>query len=774
VNRRRAVALALAAGLLAGCAEGWERTGRLTLAERGRAPDYTIVLPDGPSPSQAFAAAELRKYVARMTGVSLPIATNVTPDRAVFLGNGSDDLGSDGFRLRSTPPHFRIEGGRVHGTLFGVYDFLERYCGCGWFSPTTSDIPVRDRLSVSATLDDVQKPAFRLRDTNWTDQLADWTYTATLKLNGFRTAYPEALGGQDHRKDTTTGGATFDSLCPPSKYFRDHPDWFALIDGKRCEHGQRCLTNRGFLDFLVRQTKDRIRRNYPRCKYYSINPNDFRRNCQCADCRAMDDRGGSPSASLVHMANTVAEAVAADHPDVTIITFAYSYTLKPPTGLKVHPNVMICYCTDNCDFSKPIVESRWRGCRDFIRDFRGWGALTDRIYIWDYSANFRYLFQPFECCHVLPENFRLFREHGAVGVFEEGDHYGYRCVDEALKTWLIGHLLWDPDQPLDPLLDRFFRGYYGAAASTGRGYYDALVELERKRDETKEPLVMMGTLLQDGYQPRAFFDEWSEKWTAALELVKDDPVRRENVYWARQNVDTVRIVRAPCAVRYSLAACDPDRERRERAELRQVARRILADYARLDARGATKPYGFNMQVRERVRAVANLDPSAADVGTGRFAVPADDLRVSANMATTRVKDPLARDGKAIRIGAEARDGTHHCLSFREESFLRDTGVKIGIRVHARVECTGETKGTAFSVGTCDRRTFSKRDIGCWELPIRQVTGDGYAWYEVGGTWCPAGDEVLWVGNGRRVGERNPCIKAVYVDQIELFRKDGCP
>ena len=51
-----------------------------------------------------------------------------------------------------------------------------------------------------------------------------------------------------------------------------------------------------------------------------------------------------------------------------------------------------------------------------------------------------------------------------------------------------------------------------------------------------------------------------------------------------------------------------------------------------------------------------------------------------------------------------------------------------------------------------------------------VADDGYAWYDVEGTWCPAGNEVLWISNGRRVDGVNPCIRAVYVDQIELYLK----
>ncbi|MBR4653024.1 MAG: DUF4838 domain-containing protein [Kiritimatiellae bacterium] len=760
------------AGLLLGSVGVRADAAVLTLAERGCEPGYAIILPESPSPSQTFAARELQRYMREITGVTLPIATNATPARGIFLGNGASELGNDGFRLVSQPPHFHIEGGRVHGTLFGVYDFLERYCGCEWLAPNQEVVPARDRIEVSATLDDVQKPAFVLRDLNWTDHLRNVGFSAKLKLNGFRIEYPEELGGRDHVKDTTTGGATFDSLCPPNRYFKEHPEWFALLNVggmRRDRRAQRCLTNRGFLDFLVAQMKERIRRNYPRCKYYSIYPNDFRRNCRCADCKTLDEREGSPSASLVHMANYVAERVCMEHPDITILTFAYAYTLKPPKTMKVHPNVMICYCTDACDFSKPIRESRWKGCREFVENFRKWRKIADRIYIWDYSANFKYLFQPFECCHVMPGNFRYFREMGALGVFEEGNHYGVKCVDEALKTWIIGHLLWNPDQPLEPLLDRFFRGYYGAAADVARGYYDGLVELERKRDETREPLVMMGTKLDDPYQPIGFFDEWSAKWTAALDLVKDDPGRRENVYWARHNVDIVRLARSPLGVKYSLAGGGD--AVREAAALRPVAKRTLDDFARVKGLLGGLHGSVDM-VRRRVGRIAALDPAALDKTGDRIVIPVTDMEVGYNAtATARVDDPLAAGGKAVRMDAAAIGEMHHCLALREESFAKDPGAKIGVRVHARVERTGVATGSVFSVGTCDTVAWRKRDIRDFHVGPDKVKGDGYAWYDVDGVWRPAGNEVLWIGNGRRVKGVNPCIRAVYFDQLELRRKE---
>ena len=35
----------------------------------------------------------------------------------------------------------------------------------------------------------------------------------------------------------------FFQIVPPDAYFKDHPEWFALINGKRCRIGQLCLSN---------------------------------------------------------------------------------------------------------------------------------------------------------------------------------------------------------------------------------------------------------------------------------------------------------------------------------------------------------------------------------------------------------------------------------------------------------------------------------------------------------------------------------------------------
>lgn len=57
---------------------------------------------------------------------------------------------------------------------------------------------------------------------------------------------------------------------------------------------------------------------------------------------------------------------------------------------------------------------------------------------------------------------------------------------EALKLYLPGHLLWNPRQPLEPLLSRFYRRYYGAAGKWMRRY---MSEMDPVLDEARQKLA---------------------------------------------------------------------------------------------------------------------------------------------------------------------------------------------------------------------------------------------------------------------------------------------
>ena len=745
--------------------------GELLLAERGKPARYAIVLPADASPSQKTAADDLRDHFEKMAGVRLPVCSGTTPERAIFLGTAPIDgfrevdpaLGNDGFRIASRPPHLVIAGSKVHGTLFGVYDFLERHCGCEWFSSKTTVVPSKDAIAVPAGLDETRVPAFKVRDMSWYANYHDQRLNARLKLNGMRIQYTEEFGGRDQMMDTSTYGATFEVLLPSKKYFDAHPEWFAEVNGRRTKHNtQPCLSNPEVVEMMKSNLLARIAKNYPRAKYYGFAQNDWWSYCTCAKCREIDEREGAQSGSMIEFINKMAEAVEKDYPDVTVWTFAYMYTLKPPKSIRARKNVMIQLCTDACDFYKPIETSAWQGCVNFRNNLDGWKRTASKFYIWDYAANFNYVLAPFPCLPAAQANMKYFLANGIDILYEEGQHNSSHAADAELKNWVLAHLMWDPYQPLEPLLDRFFKGYYGAAAPMAREYYDRLLALPR--DERKLPMTMWGKLIDPPFPPE-FFDEASALWERAAAAVADDPVRSENVEWARNAVDYMRVMCTTYAAPLQVTRHPEYTGSESFRSLKKAAPRILADFEREPVAG--KFYHFD-EYKERLKQLVELD-SGRIVASDRVEVEERYFTFGGKPKAKLVADKPAGNGRAFKLTPDLKPRGIHTAHFALSNLRFDTGGTYRLRVRARVEATGKP-GEAFVAGTLDRTKGDRRQIPATGFQAADFGAD-YKWVDVG-TWKPEIAESVWIALGNyddKALAANPAVKAVYVDKIEISR-----
>jgi len=132
----------------------------LVLAEGGQS-NFSIVVSLQASPSEKHAASELQQFLQQISGAQLPIVSDTTPKTGpeIVLGNSSrlsdlgvqvdwDFLGSEGYLLRTAGDSLVIAGGRLRGTMYGVYSFLEDYLGCRWFSSKVSHIPRRNKVEI--------------------------------------------------------------------------------------------------------------------------------------------------------------------------------------------------------------------------------------------------------------------------------------------------------------------------------------------------------------------------------------------------------------------------------------------------------------------------------------------------------------------------------------------------------------------------------------------------------------------------------------------------
>ncbi|MEN6424452.1 MAG: DUF4838 domain-containing protein, partial [Phycisphaerales bacterium] len=447
----------------------------------------------------------------------------VGPDAARWADAqfSTDGLGAEGIVIKTVGDDLILAGGRPRGTLYAVYTFLEDQLGCRWWSSTESRIP-RKRVVAADKVDIRYVPPLEYRSPFWTDAFeGDWS--ARNKANG-----------QSHRLEAKHGGKhiyegfvhTFFPLIPPDKYFAEHPEWFSEIDGKRKhEHAQLCLTNEEMRQELVKNLKQNLRNN-PQATIASVSQNDWHGNCQCAKCKAIEEEEGSPAGLMLRFVNAVAADIEQEFPNVALSTLAYQYTRKPPAITKPRPNVIVQLCSIECSFCKPLADERNKAFRD---DIVGWSKISKRLYIWDYTTNFRHYFLPHPNLRALGPNVKFFVDHSVTGIFEQGAYTSYGAEMAELRAWVLAKLLWDPTRDGDALVNEFVSGYYGPAAPSIQAY------LKVMHDGVEASADWLGCFEQHTAKFLSF-DNLTRGWQhlkAAEQAVMDDPDLRFRVQVAQ-------------------------------------------------------------------------------------------------------------------------------------------------------------------------------------------------------------------------------------------------
>jgi hypothetical protein len=489
---------------------------------------YRIVLPSAASEQEQKAARVLQDYLIQITKAALPIVPASKPGcrNEIILGQNErldalginvnfNELGADGFVIKTDSARLIIAGGSDKGTLFGVYAFLEKYFGCRMYTPKVKIIPSHDTLIIGKIQDkEIPKIGYRTihYKSSWDAEYVDWH-----KLNHDAEGERPAWGSWVH---------TFNQLVPPEVYFKDHPEYFALRDGKRLPT-QLCLSNPEVVKLVIQNLRREIAKN-PSAKYWSVSQNDNRQYCMCDQCRALDEKEGAHSGTMINFVNQVAR----EFPDHMISTLAYEYTRKAPATIRPEKNVNIMLCSIEVRRDVPIARTDDSMCVSFVRDVSDWGKIASDIIIWDYVIQFNNLVSPFPNLQVLQPNLQFFVRNGVTAMFEQGNReVGGEFAE--LRSYLIAKLLWNPDANADSIMNDFLSGYYGAAGKCVRQYID---EMKDALLSSKQPLKIFGSpiMASDSYLTPALIERYMKIFDDAERSVVSDPVILERVRIARQ------------------------------------------------------------------------------------------------------------------------------------------------------------------------------------------------------------------------------------------------
>ena len=500
-----------------------------------------------------FAAKELRYYLDRITAASFQFVDAPAADlpSAILLGKaaGLDTaaLGPDGFRIETDANSIRIAGGK-RGVIYGVYEFLERL-GCRFFTHNCEKIPVIPNLEVP----DIQftgKPVFEYREHNYADAVQNPRFSVKCRFNGSTHHIPDELGGSISYAMFVH---TFNKLIPSTEFGETHPEYFALVDGKRITRNggrnQLCLSNPDVLKLVIERTRE-VLRQHPEAGIMSISQNDWSGNCQCDVCRKTDEEEGSPSGTLLRFVNAVAEALEPEFPNVIFDTLAYQYTRPAPRLIRNRRNVCVRLCSiescfahsfETCDDPNRAVLHPDGSRSTFISDLRDWGKICDRMYIWDYTTCFAHYPTPHPNWRVLQPNVQAMARNNVKGVFEQACGASRGGVDfNELRLYLISKLLWNPDCDIARHRREFMEYYYGAAAEALNTYLDLLCDTVEELDIH----VGFNDNPKKAFLAEEMLDKYDALFDKAAAAVAGDPLRLWRVEKNRLAIRWIRLKRA--------------------------------------------------------------------------------------------------------------------------------------------------------------------------------------------------------------------------------------
>ena len=496
--------------LLLSAAFACNKSQPISLVTNGTS-SYSIIIPLKANEQETRAASLLQKYIKEISGCELQITHEINhAGKGIFIRETAG-LQFDGYRIStSADGSLTILGGKRKGCVYGAITILETYLGCHLYSPTFKVIPATKNLGLP------------------TINRADSSVNNYRIVNYFSPAYQNDEDLMDWNRLFSRyifASHSFDWLVPWETYFKMHPEYFALREGKRLPT-QLCLTNKDVLNIAIEKLRKEIAAN-PTQVYWSVAQNDYGNPCQCEKCLAIEKIDKSQSGPIINFVNQIAR----EFPDKMFCTYAYSYSQSAPEVTKPIDNVHITLCSIETDRSRPIATDTSKAANQFVKDIVDWGKISKHIATYDYTINYHHFISPHPNLFVLQPNIQLFVKNNVFDHYQQSDiAEGHEFVE--LRLHLISRLLWNPNIDVSATMDEFLRGFYGRSAAWIRKYID---ELQSDLVKSGDRLNIFGppSIHQNTYLTAKNLEKWSGYFDQAEAVAEFDSTFLRHVQVAR-------------------------------------------------------------------------------------------------------------------------------------------------------------------------------------------------------------------------------------------------
>lgn len=492
-------------------ASSWVETGR---------PNAVVVLPARPVEVVRYAAAELVKHVEKATGARLEVLQEggqepLAGRTRLYLGHtatarqaGVDftRLGFEECVLRTVPGGLIVAGqddagdpldaDTNAGTLWGVYELLERVLKVRWLWPGDAGVFVPQSSRVAhGEMDEVVSPRFfQRRFRPGLGFVSEHPAMGFTKEGADKYAQDLTVFLRRHRMGRSFNfsyGHAFTQWWESDG--KTHPEWFQYLEkdgGRRgpSKKGGRfsmCVSNAGLQQAVVERWLAKYKGADPRQsaapRFINAVENDILGICACEQCKAAD--GPPPENYLKYYAPDskmigsrfvsdryarfwlgVQQKAAEVDPAANVVGYVYfNYFDAPTSGVKLNPRIVLGYCPSAGWFPRSDEEHAW-----MKSVWAGWSDTGARLFMRTNHFLDGYC-MPFIFAHQFADEFHHAERHGMVAT--DYDSLTGHWATQGPNLYLALRLHTRPEATADELLAEYYGGF-GAAAPLVKQYFD--------------------------------------------------------------------------------------------------------------------------------------------------------------------------------------------------------------------------------------------------------------------------------------------------------------
>lgn len=533
------------------------------------------------------AALELQEFIRRITGVTLPLRDSIDPrgETQIVVGKRTRDIaygrklfgeelrklsGTDGYAVKNIGNRLYVFGETDKGTMNGVYALLENNTDLIFARPHKEFGTVftqKKDLDFVWGGDVLEIPDSRARGWNGYQDL-EWM--ARNKCSIFNGG-----GGGDiswmNAKKKNYGifrqrhcyGHNIGHFIHSRQYFKEHPEYFSLVNGVRKPWRQYCFSNPEMRRVFAENALDMIRRAPEDVRILTVDMDDTWDACECEKCLApvktpdgvtvTKEDPAFRSTQYFLFLNEVMRKINAEFPDWKIKTLAYFSTAVPPK-CEVNANIIpefAPYVRSNDKVPLFAPENvKW------LEYLKEWAGKSKDIEVYDYHG--LGLGFPRPLAEVRAKDFAEMHRY-TQGMSSEYTHSGDRDSKggsskiwdySAMEFWVLTRLCWNPAQDVEQLRKYFIRRTFREAAPQVEKFYGTIRSewFRNKRASTigDNPVELTKIiLLEPGHENtlRAYLEDAAKqvRHPASAEMVKRLRARFEEQVAAAKAIKTPEI-----------------------------------------------------------------------------------------------------------------------------------------------------------------------------------------------------------------------------------------